>query len=248
MSTIMGLDYLYLMDKVIDSNGAISYVAGVDPAKIKAALGLEVTQLEVDSTKSADTAYPYKYLLHYENNNNDGIVIRVYKNKNSIIVSPYVNGVLNYSENVLAISSISSTSQQLVMYYKKSDDYVVIGFARTTDKIGLQVAFLNYSDVGSTEKQKCILFSRGTSSELYKYILPGGIYNSASNKNSFISNDIVALYPLIDVTGRIVIHKAYISTINKSVSDTFYFVVDGKAYISLTSGNASANKVCIQIN
>ena len=247
MSTIMGLDYLYLMDRVIDSNGAISYVAGVDPAKIKAALGLEVTQLEVDSTQSADTNYPYKYLIHYANNNNDGIVIRVYKKKNDIIVSPYVNGVLNYSENVLNTTSISSTSQ-LVMYYKKSDDYVVIGFARTTDNVKMQVAFLNYSDVGSTEKQKCILFSRSSSSELYKYILPGGIYNSASNKNSFISNDIVALYPLIDVTGRIVIHNAYISTINKSISDTFYFVVDGKAYISLTSGNVSANKVCIQIN
>ena len=247
MSTIMGLDYLYLMDRVIDSNGAISYVAGVDPVKIKAALGLEVTQLDVDSTQSADTNYPYKYLIHYANNNNDGIVIRIYKNKNDIIVSPYVNGVLNYSENVFNTTSISSTSQ-LVMYYKKSDDYVVIGFAKTTDNVKMQVAFLNYSDVGSTEKKKCILFSRGVSSELYKYILPGGIYNSASNKNSFISNDIVALYPLIDVTDRIVIHKAYISTINKSISDTFYFVVDGKAYISLTSGNSSANKVCIQIN
>ena len=247
MSTIMGLDYLYLMDRVIDSNGAISYVAGVDPAKIKAALGLEVTQLEVDSTQSEDTNYPYKYLIHYANNNNDGIVIRVYKNKDDIIVSPYVNGVLNYSENVLAISSITSTSQ-LVMYYKKSDDYVVIGFARTTDNVKMQVAFLNYSNIGETEKQKCILFSRNSSTELYKYILPVGIYNSASNKNSFISNDIVALYPLIDVTGRIVIHKAYISTINKSILDTFYFVVDGKAYISLTSGSVSANKVCIQIN
>ena len=247
MSTIMGLDYLYLMDRVIDSNGAISYVAGVDPAKIKAALGLEVTQLEVDSTKSEDTNYPYKYLIHYANNNNDGIVIRVNKKKNDIIVSPYVNGVLNYSETVSNISSISSTSQ-LVMYYKKSDDYVVIGFARTTENVKLQVAFINYSNIGDTEKQKCILFSRSASSELYKYILPGGIYNSASNKNSFISNDIVALYPLIDLTGRIVIHKAYISTINKSTIDTFYFVVDGKAYISLTSGNASSNKVCIQIN
>lgn len=247
MSTIMGLDYLYLMDRVIDSNGAISYVAGVDPAKIKAALGLEVTQLEVDSTQSADTNYPYKYLIHYANNNNDGIVIRINSNKNSITVSPYVNGVLNYSENVLSITPISSTTQ-LVMYYKKSDDYVVIGFARTNDNVKMQVAFLNYSDVGSTEKQKCILFSRNSSSELYKYILPGGIYNSASNKNSFISNDIVALYPLIDVTGRIVIHKAYISTINKSILDTFYFVVDRKAYISLVNGSASANKVCIQIN
>lgn len=247
MSTIMGLDYLYLMESAIDSSGKTNYVVGVDPAKIKSALGLEVTQLDVDSTQSGDTNYPYKYLIHYANNNNDGIVIRVYKNKNDIIVSPYVNGVLNYSENVLSISSISSTSQ-LVMYYKKSDDYVVIGFAKTTDNVKLQVAFINYSNVGDTEKHKCILFSRGVSSELYKYILPGGIYNSASNKNSFISNDIVALYPLIDVTDRIVIHKAYISTINKSISDTFYFVVDGKAYISLTSGSASANKVCIQIN
>ena len=84
MSTIMGLDYLYLMDRVIDSNGAISYVAGVDTAKIKAALGLEVTQLEVDSTKSEDTNYPYKYLIHYANNNNDGIVIRINGKKNNI--------------------------------------------------------------------------------------------------------------------------------------------------------------------
>lgn len=247
MSTIMGLDYLYLMESVIDSNGKTDYVAGVDPAKIKAALGLEVTQLEVDSTKSSDTDYPYKYLIHYANNNNDGIVIRVYKNKNSISVSPYVNGVLNYSETISSSGSISSTSQ-LVMYYKKSDDYVVIGFAKTTDNVKLQVAYLNYSNVGETEKQKCILYSRGISAELYKYILPGGIYNFASNKNSFISNDIVALYPLIDVTDRIVIHKAYISTINKSIYDTFYFVVDGKAYISLASGSMSANKVCIQIN
>ena len=247
MSTIMGLDYLYLMESVIDSSGKTDYVVGVNPSKIKAALGLEVTQLEVDSTKSSDTDYPYKYLIHYANNNNDGIVIRIYKNKNSIVVSPYVNGVLNYSESVLSIASISSTSQ-LVMYYKKSDGYVVIGFAKTTDNVRLQVAFINYTDVGSTEKQKCILFSRSAASELYKYILPGGIYNSASNKNSFISNDIVALYPLIDATGRIVIHKAYISTINKSIIDTFYFVVDGKAYISLVSSNTQANKVCIQIN
>ena len=247
MSTIMGLDYLYLMDRVIDSNGAISYVAGVDPAKIKAALGLEVTQLEVDSTQSADTNYPYKYLIHYANNNNDGIVIRVYKKKNDIIVSPYVNGVLNYSETVSNISSIS-VKNPLVMYYKKSDDYVIIGFARTTDNLRLQFAFLNYSDVDSTEKQKCILFTRNASSELYQYVLPGGLLNSASNKGSFISNDIVALYPLIDVTARIVIHKAYISAINKSTIDTFYFVVDGKAYIALASGNSSANKVCIQIN
>lgn len=247
MSTIMGLDYLYLMESVIDSSGNTNYVVGVNPSKIKAALGLEVTQLEVDSTQSADTDYPYKYLIHYANNNNDGIVIRIYKNKNSILVSPYVNGVLNYSKSILNISSISSKSQ-LVMYYKKSDDYVVIGLARTTDNVRLQVAFINYSNIGDTEKQKCILFSRGVSSELYEYILPGGIYNSASNNKSFISNDIVALYPLIDVTGRIVIHKAYISTINKNIIDTFYFVVDGKAYISLSSGSASTNKVCIQIN
>lgn len=247
MSTIMGLDYLYLMESVIDSSGKTDYVVGVNATKIKSALGLEVTQLEADSNNANDTNYPYKYLIHYENNNNDGIVIRVYKDKNGIIVSPYVNGVLNYSENILSIGSILSTSQ-LVMYYKKSDDYVVIGFARTTDNVRLQVAFINYSNVGDTEKQKCILFSRGTSTESYKYILSGGIYNSASNKNSFISNDIVALYPLIDVTGRIVIHKAYISAINKSILDTFYFVVDGKAYISLTSGSTSANKVCIQIN
>lgn len=247
MSTIMGLDYLYLMESVIDSNGKTDYVAGVNPSKIKATLGLEVTQLEVDSTKSSDTDYPYKYLIHYANNNNDGIVIRIYKNKNSIVVSPYVNGVLNYSESVLSVAAISSTSQ-LVMYYKKSDGYVVIGFAKTTDNVGLQVAFINYSNVGDTEKQKCILFSRNISSELYKYILPGGIYNSASNKSSFISNDIIALYPLIDVTGRIVMHKTYISTINKNITKTFYFVVDGKAYISLASGNAPGNKVCIQIN
>lgn len=247
MSTIMGLDYLYLMESVIDSNGKTDYVVGVNPTKIKSTLGLEVTQLEVDSTQSLDTNYPYKYLIHYSNNNNDGIVIRVHKYKNSIIVSPYVNGVLNYSENIVSVESISSTSQ-LVMYYKKSDDYVVIGFARTTDNVRLQVAFIDYNNVGDTEKQKCILFSRGAAPELYKYILPGGIYNSASIKNSFISNDIVALYPLIDVTGRIVIHKAYISTINKSILDTFYFVVDGKAYISLASGSVSANKVCIRIN
>lgn len=247
MSTIMGLDYLYLMESVIDSNGKTYYVVGVNPSKIKAALGLEVTQLEVNSTQSADTTYPYKYLIHYANNSNDGIVIRVHKSKDNIIVSPYVNGVLNYSENVLSVGSISSASQ-MVMYYKKSDDYVVIGLAKTTDNVKMQVAFINYSNVGDTEKQKCILFSGATSSELYKYILPGGIYNSASNKNSFISNDIVALYPLIDVTGRIVMHKTYISTINKSILDTFYFVVDGKAYISLVSGNASTNKVCIQIS
>lgn len=246
MSTIMGLDYLYLMESVIDSNGKTDYVVGVNPTKIKAALGLEVTQLEVDSTQSADTTYPYKYLIHYANNNNDGIVIRVYKNKNSIIISPYVNGVLDYSGILASIGAISFTNQ-LVMYYKKSDDYVVIGFGKTADSVNLQVAYLNYSDVGSTEKQKCILFSRNVSSELYKFILPGGIYNSAASNKSYTSNDIVALYPLIDANSRIVVHKAYITTINKSISNTFYFVVDGKAYISLSSGNVSANKVCIQI-
>ena len=247
MSTTMGLDYLYLMESVIDSKGKPDYVVGIDPTKIKAALGLEVTQLEVDSTKAEDTNYPYKYLIHYANNSNDGIVIRIYKNKYSIVVSPYVNGVLNYSETISNIGSIS-VKNPLVMYYKKSDDYVIIGFARTEHNLRLQFAFLNYSNVGDTEKQKCILFSRGASSELYKYILPGGIYNSASNKGSFISNDIIALYPLIDVTARIMIHKAYISTINKSTIDTFYFVIDGKAYIALAGGNSSANKVCIQIN
>ena len=59
MSTIMSLDYLYLMDRVIDSNGAISYVAGVDPAKIKAALGFEVTQLDV-----ASTVFPFASYTH----------------------------------------------------------------------------------------------------------------------------------------------------------------------------------------
>lgn len=247
MSTIMGLDYLYLMESAIGSNGNTDYVVGVNAAKIKAALGLEVTQLEADSNNTNDTSYPYKYLIHYANNSNDGIVIRVNKNKNSIMISPYVNGVLNYSESITAIASVSSTNQ-LVMYYKKSDDYVVVGFGKTTDSVNLQVAYLNYSDVGSTEKQKCILFSRNVSTELYKFILPGGIYNSAANNKSYASNDIVALYPLIDVTGRIVIHKAYISAINKSIQDTFYFAIDGKAYISLTSGSTSANKVCIQIN
>ena len=97
MSTTMGLDYLYLMKSVIDSNGKPDYVVDIDPAKIKAALGLEVTQLEVDSTQSADTNYPYKYLIHYANNNNDGIVIRVYKEKNSIIVSSYVSSFNFYA-------------------------------------------------------------------------------------------------------------------------------------------------------
>lgn len=247
MSTIMSLDYLYLMESVIDSSGKTDYVVGVNAAKIKAALGLEVTQLEADSNETNDTTYPYKYLIHYANNNNDGIVIRINKTKNAIIISPYVNGVLNYSEIIASIGAISSTNQ-LVLYYKKSDDYVVFGFRKTADSVNLQVAYLNYSDIGSTEKQKCILFSRNVSSELYKFILPGGIYNSAASNKSYTSNDIVALYPLIDVTGRIVIHKAYISAINKSSLDTFYFVVDGKAYISLTSGNTSASKVCIQIN
>lgn len=246
MSTIMGLDYLYLMESVIDSNGKTDYVVGVNAAKIKAALGLEVTQLEADSNETNDTNYPYKYLIHCANNNNDGIVIRIYKSKNSIIISPYVNGVLNYSETIANIASISSTNQ-LVLYYKKSDDYVVFGFGKTADSVNLQVAYLNYSDIGSTEKQKCILFSRNASSELYKFILPGGIYNSAASNKSYTSNDIVALYPLIDTTSRIIVHKAYITTINKSISNTFYFVVDGKAYISLSSGNVSANKVCIQI-
>lgn len=246
MSTIMGLDYLYLMESAIDSSGKTDYVVGVNVDKIKAALGLEVTQLEADSNETNDTNYPYKYLIHCANNNNDGIVIRIYKNKNSIIISPYVNGVLNYSENIASVVGISSTNQ-LVMYYKKSDDYVVIGFGKTADSVNLQVAYLNYSDVGSTEKQKCILFSRNVSSELYKFILPGGIYNSAASNKSYTSNDIVALYPLIDTNSRVVAHKAYITTINKSISNTFYFVVDGKAYISLSSGNVSANKVCIQI-
>lgn len=246
MSTIMGLDYLYLMESVIDSSGKTDYVAGVNPAKIKADLGLEVTQLEVDSTKSSDTDYPYKYLIHCANNNNDGIVIRIYKSKNSVMISPYVNGVLNYSENIASIGSISSTNQ-LVMYYKKSDDYVVFGFGKTADSVNLQVAYLNYSDIGSAEKQKCILFSRNAAPELYKFILPGGIYNSAASNKSYTSNDIVALYPLIDANSRVVVHKAYITTINKSISNTFYFMVEGKAYISLSSGNVSANKVCIQI-
>lgn len=246
MSTIMGLDYLYLMESVIDSSGKTDYVVGVNAAKIKAALGLEVTQLEADSNETNDTTYPYKYLIHYANNNNDGIVIRINKTKNAIIISPYVNGVLNYSDTIASIGTISSTNQ-LVLYYKKSDDYVVFGFGKTADSVNLQVAYLNYSDIGSTEKQKCILFSRNVSSELYKFILPGGIYNSAASNKSYTSNDIVALYPLIDTTSRIIVHKAYITTINKSISNTFYFVVDGKAYISLSSGNVSANKVCIQI-
>lgn len=246
MSTIMGLDYLYLMESVIDSSGKTDYVVGVNAAKIKATLGLEVTQLEADSNETNDTSYPYKYLIHYANNNNDGIVIRIYKSKNSVMISPYVNGVLNYSENIASIGSISSTNQ-LVMYYKKSDDYVVFGFGKTADSVNLQVAYLNYSDIGSAEKQKCILFSRNASAELYKFILPGGIYNSAASNKSYTSNDIVVLYPLIDANSRVVVHKAYITTINKSINNTFYFVLDGKAYISLSSGNISANKVCIQI-
>lgn len=69
MSTIMGLNYLYLTKAVVNSTGETVYQFDFDIEKVSAALGLNVTQLE-----SADTNYPYYYLIHAGEDTQNGIL------------------------------------------------------------------------------------------------------------------------------------------------------------------------------
>lgn len=106
MATIMGLNYLYLTKAVVNSTGETVYQFDFDIEKVSAALGLNVTQLE-----SADTNYPYYYLIHAGEDTQNGVLIRVKQNKDAVFGNLYANGSFDKSTYYFSATNITTTQQ-----------------------------------------------------------------------------------------------------------------------------------------
>lgn len=247
MSTVMGLDYLYLTTTETTSAGVTNYIMNIDSIAIKNALGLECTQIPADSSVSQDTAYPYKFLIHSANDNQNGVVLRMNSGKTSMDIKSYVGGVLNYTDTFRQAVGISNSSQP-VLYYKKGEDFVIFGISQTALEPRINIAYLDYQELGKTEKQKCFLLCSSGSSDAGKCILSDGNVYTFSRRTADISNDIVGIYPLINLTRRIVFPKAFISAITNNNVNTNYFVFNGAAYITFQNYSTTDYKICIQVS
>ena len=246
MSTIMGLEYLYLTTAETDSSGNITYTMDINPVAIKNALGLECTQIPADPSNSNDTTYPYKYLIHSADDNQNGVVLRMNSARASMDIKGYNNGVIDYSRSYYSAIGNSNNSQA-VLYYKREEDYVIFGISQTGLEPRITIAYLDYQKLGESEKQKCFLLCSGGSSDAGRCILSDGNVYTFARKSSYTSDDIVTIAPLINITGRLIFPRAFLSNTNKSTRNTKYFVLDGKSYITLQHYTDAECNICIQI-
>ena len=115
----MGLNYLYLTKAVVNSTGATVYQFDFDIEKVSTALGLKVTQLE-----SADTNYPYYYLIHAGEDTQNGVLIRV-KRTRMLFLGIYIQmGLMIHQDFIFRLQAFQQHSNayfiirkiQIVLY------------------------------------------------------------------------------------------------------------------------------------
>ena len=194
MATIMGLNYLYLTKAVVYSTGATVYQFDFDIEKVSTALGLKVTQLE-----SNDENYPYYYLIHAEEDTQNGVLIRVKQNKDAVFGYLYTNGSHDTSGFYFSASGISTT-QQCVLYYKKDANSVVFGFSKTNEVPRINCAYSAYRKLGEEEEHKGFLINYKGTSNAGSCLLADGTIDTISRGSISIGNGILAMCPMIFTT------------------------------------------------
>lgn len=242
MSTIMGLNYLYLTKAVVNSTGGTVYQFDFDIEKVSTALGLKVTQLE-----SADTNYPYHYLIHAGENTQNGVLIRVNKDKTNIYGFLYANGSFDATGFYFSASGISTT-QQCVLYYKKDANSVVFGFSKTNEVPRINCAYSVYRKLGETEEHKGFLINYKGTSNAGSCLLADGTIDIINRGSISIGNGILAMCPMIFTTAQVIFPYAYISRIDAADVNSKYIDMNGKVYIRAVSYSATDNKWLVEFD
>lgn len=242
MATIMGLNYLYLTKAVVNSTGETVYQFDFDIEKVSAALGLNVTQLE-----SADTNYPYYYLIHAGEDTQNGVLIRVKQNKDAVFGYLYTNGSHDTSGFYFSASGISTT-QQCVLYYKKDANSVVFGFSKTNEVPRINCAYSVYRKLGETEEHKGFLINYKGSTNAGSCLLADGTIDTISRGSISIGNGILAMCPMIFTTAQVIFPCAYISRIDATDVNSKYIDMNGKVYIRAVSYSGTDNKWLVEFD
>lgn len=242
MATIMGLNYLYLTKAVVNSTGATVYQFDFDIEKVSTALGLNVTQLE-----SADTNYPYYYLIHAGEDTQNGVLIRVKQNKDAIFGYLYANGSFDTTQQYFQAGGISTT-QQCVLYYKKDANSVVFGFSKTNEVPRINCACSVYRKLGEEEEHKGFLINYKGTSNAGSCLLADGTIDTISRGSISIGNGILAMCPMIFTTAQVIFPYAYISRIDATDVNSKYIDMNGKVYIRAVSYSATDNKWLVEFD
>lgn len=242
MATIMGLNYLYLTKAVVNSTGETVYQFDFDIEKVSAALGLNVTQLE-----SADTNYPYYYLIHAGEDTQNGVLIRVKQNKDAVFGYLYTNGSHDTSGFYFSASGISTT-QQCVLYYKKDTNSVVFGFSKTNEVPRINCAYSVYRKLGEEEKHKGFLINYKGTSNAGSCLLADGTIDTINRGSISIGNGILAMCPMMFTTAQVIFPYAYISRIDATDVNSKYIDMNGKVYIRAVSYSATDNKWLVEFD
>lgn len=242
MATIMGLNYLYLTKAVVNSTGATEYQFDFDIEKVSAALGLKVTQLE-----SADTNYPYYYLIHAGEDTQNGVLIRVKQNKDNVYGNLYANGSFDKATYYFSATNITTT-QQCVLYYKKDANSVVFGFSKTNEVPRISCAYSVYRKLGESEEHKGFLINHKGTTNAGSCILEDGTIDIIARLNMSIGNGILAMCPMIFTTAQVIFPYAYISRIDATDVNSKYIDMNGKVYIRAVSYSATDNKWLVEFD
>lgn len=242
MATIMGLNYLYLTKAVVNSTGETVYQFDFDIEKVSTALGLNVTQLE-----SADTNYPYYYLIHAGEDTQNGVLIRVKQNKDAVYGYLYANGSHDTTGFYFSVSSISTT-QQCVLYYKKDANSVVFGFSKTNEVPRINCAYSVYRKLGEEEEHKGFLINYKGTSNAGSCLLADGTIDTISRGSISIGNGILAMCPMIFTTAQVIFLHAYISLIDATDVNSKYIDMNGKVYIRAISYSTTDNKWLVEFD
>lgn len=242
MATIMGLNYLYLTKAVVNSTGETVYQFDFDIEKVSAALGLNVTQLE-----SADTNYPYYYLIHAGEDTQNGVLIRVKQNKDAVFGYLYTNGSHDTSGFYFSASGISTT-QQCVLYYKKDANSVVFGFSKTNEVPRINCAYSVYRKLGEEEEHKGFLINYKGTSNAGSCLLADGTIDTINRGSISIGNGILAMCPMMFTTAQVIFPYAYISRIDAVDVNSKYIDMNGKVYIRAVSYSATDNKWLVEFD
>lgn len=242
MSTIMGLNYLYLTKAVVNSTGETVYQFDFDIEKVSTALGLKVTQLE-----SNDENYPYYYLIHAEEDTQNGVLIRVKQNKDAVFGYLYTNGSHDTSGFYFSASGISTT-QQCVLYYKKDANSVVFGFSKTNEVPRINCAYSVYRKLGEKEEHKGFLINYKGTSNAGSCLLADGTIDTINRGSISIGNGILAMCPMMFTTAQVIFPYAYISRIDAADVNSKYIDMNGKVYIRAVSYSATDNKWLVEFD
>lgn len=242
MATIMGLNYLYLTKAVVNSTGETVYQFDFNIEKVSAALGLNVTQLE-----SADTNYPYYYLIHAGEDTQNGVLIRVKQNKDAVFGYLYANGSFDKSTYYFSATNITTT-QQCVLYYKKDANSVVFGFSKTNEVPRINCAYSVYRKLGETEEHKGFLINYQGTTNAGSCLLADGTIDTISRGSISIGNGILTMCPMMFTTAQVIFPYAYISRIDATDVNSKYIDMNGKVYIRAVSYSTTDNKWLVEFD